>query len=209
MDAAMASELYFNEGVAYYNCAEKLLTSFDDIELFLQSLSPIDYLFRHAAELMLKALIVRGLDQQCIPNWNSYKLPPEKLPLGKMHSLAALTRAWCSLYSNSLFPVKDLPDYSCFFESIEAIDQIDFSSTFFRYPFSKQGVLNERTEQADLDEEFISSVPCSVGNIISHEGPEHFQCYHLNNSGLGLRSVVKFLIKAFRGKETSALSSQS
>ena len=209
MDAAMASKLYFNEGISYYNCAEKLFYAFDDMELLLQSLSPIDYLYRHAAELILKALIVRGLDLQCVSDWESYKFSPKNLLLSNMHSLGALTKAWCSLYSNSLFPVENIPGYSCFFESIETIDQVDFSSTFFRYPFSKQGVLNERTEQVELDEELLSSVPCSIGSIISHEGPEHFQCYHLNNSGLGLCSVVKFLIKAFTGEEPSHLSSQS
>ena len=209
MDAVIASELFFKEGISYYNCAEKLFDAFDDMELFLQSLSPIDYLYRHAAELMLKALIVKGLDQQCISDWESRKFSSQKLLLCNMHSLGALTKEWCLLYSNTLFPVENLPGYSYFLESIEAIDKVDFSSTFFRYPFSKQGVLNERTERFELDEELLSSVPCSIGNIISHEGPEHFRCYHLNNFDLGLCSVVKFLIKAFTGEEPSLLASQS
>jgi len=208
MDTPSASELYFCEGIAYYNCAEVLLTSFHDVDIYLQSMAPIDYLFRHAAELMLKALIIRGIDDQCIPQWESYKLPPENLVLSRMHSLKTLAEAWRSLYEHTLFPIETLSGYSSFVEKIEAIDQIDFSSTFFRYPLSKDGVINEQTDQVEIDEAFMASVPCSLGACLSQEGPDNFRCYHLKNSGLGLCSVVEFLIKAYTGEEILDLCPQ-
>ena len=204
MNASLASELFFHEGITYYNCAKVLLTSFDDAETFLQSLAPIDFLLRHAAELMLKALIIKGLDEHCISDWENHKLPPDNFAINRMHSLKALTQAWCLLFENSLLPVENLNGYTSFWNSIKEIDNIDFSSTYFRYPLSKGGKINERTEQVEIDNSLISSVPCSIGSYISHEGTDNFHCYHLQPSGFNFHGVVEFLINAYSGIEIGA-----
>lgn len=57
---------FYSEALSFFNCARIVQESPDRISDSQMLSSPIIYLFRHSAELLLKALIIRELFEQCI-----------------------------------------------------------------------------------------------------------------------------------------------
>ena len=98
--------------------------------------NPISYLLRHTIELQLKGLIVCELRKD-----NSFlKISEIKTPVGKMntvHSIKALWEYYQQLCQEHKLQM-DNSDRQLCMRVLSKIDKKDFSSTRYRYPFSKK-----------------------------------------------------------------------
>lgn len=98
--------------------------------------NPISYLLRHTIELQLKGLIVCELRKD-----NSFlKISEIKTPVGKMntvHSVKALWEYYQQLCQEHKHQMDDSDRQLCM-RVLSKIDKKDFSSTHYRYPFSKK-----------------------------------------------------------------------
>ena len=138
---------------------------------------PASFLYRHAVELYLKSGIIIFHRKFELP-WEKESADSEpKVPVGGKWRLMYTIHALSPLYERltTLFTAHasyldahtrtrwDLP--SEFPEWIAKIDATDSSSTFFRYPVTKQ--------HADRDGEKSPVKEDSVGNIFARMGPDH------------------------------------
>ena len=171
----MLDNYFYDEAQNYY-CSAIILSKTDEVvdekyDLF----GPIVYLLRHAIELMLKHLIVKELYEQNVTEWHECKLSPYNRRITSMHSLRVLYETYIEqIRKLGKVDVKDLDEVECF---IEEFDNIDFDSTFFRYPYDKNGVKNAKALTEDVSD-MMMHMPCSLGGFIYHEGVENFSCLH-------------------------------
>ena len=167
---------FFEEAMSFYKSAQIVQESnfrikYDETDLF----GPVVYLFRHAAELLFKALIIRELFKSGISDWQSVKIKSNKRRLSSIHSLFELYVAWrdfggeVSLTQNE---IELLEEY------VTEINRFDEDSTFFRYPMNKKGNRNRKAMTEELDEELLNSVPCCLGAFVYVKGSENFACLH-------------------------------
>lgn len=68
-------KVFFEEAMSFYKSAQivqewNYRIKYDETDLF----GPVVYLFRHAAELLFMALIIRNLFESGISDWQSVKL---------------------------------------------------------------------------------------------------------------------------------------
>lgn len=167
---------FFEEAMSFYKSAQIVQESnfrikYDETDLF----GPVVYLFRHAAELLFKALIIRELFKSGISDWQSVKIKSNKRRLSSIHSLFELYVAWrdfggeVSLTQNE---IELLEKY------VTEINRFDEDSTFFRYPMNKKGNRNRKAMTEELDEELLNSLPCCLGAFVYAKGSENFACLH-------------------------------
>lgn len=196
------NDSYFSEAISFYKCGIILQDSTERIEDSNGLFSPILYLFRHSAELILKALIIKSLSTHETENWNTIKLSPHNKKLSRMHSLKELYDTW----TEQLRALNQNIDCLVVEEAenvIEFVDTFDFSSTFFRYPFNTQGERNPKDLVENIDDDILSSLPCSLGAFVFHEGPEKFSCLHrehnLDQIEFEIVELIKNLINLYTG----------
>ena len=97
------------------------------------------FLYRHALELYIKAIILTGNDILILSNQNPL-VESKDLGSHRLYSLIpAIKQIFCFLGWTSDFEIpgmKDLNDFEKFLQNIEKIDPNSFS---FRYPTTKKG----------------------------------------------------------------------
>jgi len=200
------NDAHYNEAISFYQCGLILQDSTEKrIEDANGLFSPIVYLFRHSAELMLKALIIKNMNAFEIAIWSTIKLAPHNKRLSGMHSLKALYDTWIEQSR-----VQNQNAECLVFEeaenAIDFIDNFDSSSTFFRYPFNTQGERNRKELVENIDDDILSSLPCSLGALVFHEGPENFSCLHreqfLDQVEFDIVEIIQNLIYLYTGKQT-------
>ena len=171
------SDAFFAEGVSYYRSGQIIQNSDERIgdEDFL--FSPITYLFRHSVELLLKALILKIICNENPDTWFSIKFPPSNRKISSIHSVETLYEI-CK--SKKLFNSQESElDFEFDMEQIiSRLNSLDFSSTFFRYPYDKEGKRNKKRLTEEIDEDLLSSMPCCLGAFVYHKGIENFACLH-------------------------------
>lgn len=167
---------FFDEGMSFYKSGQIIQESDfrirdDEIDLF----GPIIYLFRHAAELFFKALIIRNLYQNGCTDWKSVKLKSNSRKLSSTHSIQELYLSWKELGGEvSLNPREiELLEYY-----IDKLDCHDKDSTFFRYPVDRDGKRNKRALTEELDADILNTLPCHLGALVYEKGIERFACLH-------------------------------
>ena len=192
--------LFYEEGLSYYKSGVILQNSPDRIQEEDLLFSPIVYLLRHALELLFKALIVKDVVTKNKGSWNTMKFPPENRRLNTIHSIKTLYETWklmCNNVTNN-----DEEGIDEIENIVEQLDSYDFSSTFFRYPYSKEGEVNRKRLTEEVDEDILTSVPCSLGAFIYHEGPEKFACLHreqmMDCLEEDLVNVIEYLIAYYK-----------
>lgn len=172
------NDKYYMDAIAFWRCGKIAQCSnkrFDD-ETFLSS--PIIYLFRHSAELLLKALIIRDAVKLYEGEINEVSFPPHNRTLISMHSLKALFETWDTLVSSILVTPIEEDVHTEVSNIIDRVNDCDPASTFFRYPYDRRGNENSRRFTTQVDEDLLLSVPCSIGAIMSHEDMQYFMCWH-------------------------------
>lgn len=175
MEELLPEENFYNEALNYYQSAIVLSKSDEVLDEEYDLFGPIIYLLRHAIELMFKSLIVKSLYEQNIGSWNEQKLSPHDRKLMSMHSLRALYETYMEQrYKLGKGESKELDEIGSI---VERFDDVDFSSTFFRYPYDKKGVKNSKSLTEDVAD-MLMKMPCCLGNFIYHEGVEKFSCLH-------------------------------
>ena len=185
---------FYNEGMAYYKSGIILQETdsriMDEDALF----SPIVFLFRHSIELILKSLILHSLFTLKEKDWISIKLPPRNRKLFSIHSIKDLYETWLALDkcvdASGISEVLD--DINLI---IEKLDNCDFSSTFFRYPYDKNGNRNCRSLTEEIDDQILNSISCHLGAIVNHYGSENFSCLHREQELDCIEYDLDFLIK--------------
>lgn len=105
--------------------------------------NPTIYLLRHTAELLLKGLIIKET-LHINPKFDFNELVIEdgskKVKLNLCHSLSCLWDNYQSLHTkNRLIPCYDKSQKSLINKTFRFIDNIDYNSTTFRYPYTKKG----------------------------------------------------------------------
>lgn len=171
----MLDNYFYDEAQNYYYSAIILSKNDEGIDEKYDLFGPIVYLLRHAIELMLKHLIVKALYEQNVTKWHECKLSPYNRRITSMHSLRALYETYIEqIRKLGKVDAKDLDEVECF---IEEFDNIDFDSTFFRYPYDKNGVKNAKALTEDVSD-MMMNMPCSLRGFIYHEGVENFSCLH-------------------------------
>lgn len=199
MNVFCEHQAFFDEAISFYRSAQVVKESDfrimdEETELF----SPIIYLFRHATELLFKALLIRHFTEVGVTDWQSVKLKSSGRKLSATHSLLELYIAWKDCDGEELVTAADaimLEDY------VEQINRYDKDSTFFRYPIDKEGNRNKRAMTEELDEELLMTLPCSLGAIVHAKGPENFSCLHreqlMEELEFVAESLVQLLIRVF------------
>lgn len=133
---------FFEEAMSFYKSAQIVQESnyrikYDETDLF----GPVVYLFRHAAELLFKALIIRNLFESGISDWQSVKLKLNKRRLSSTHSLFELYVAWKDFGGEVGLTQNEIELLE---EYVTEINRFDEDSTFFRYPINKKGNRNRK-----------------------------------------------------------------
>ncbi|WP_095113786.1 hypothetical protein [Pseudomonas sp. Irchel 3H7] len=118
----------------------------------LNSHLPISFLYRHAIELYLKSGIILLHRKFAVPYGDtpsdgepSVMVGQKREPLHRVHSLAPLYTEFCALLADLAESLSQVPETKPEYwvmtteldEWIEAIEATDKSSTFFRYPVTK------------------------------------------------------------------------
>lgn len=172
------SEKFFEEAMSFWKSGRIIQHSpkrFKD-EQFLSA--PIVYLYRHAVELLLKALIIRDGNALYAEEITTVLLPPHNKPISSLHSLLSLYEDWNQITASLLIAPADKKDRRELSRIIRRIEECDKSSTFFRYPYDRHGTENRKEFVEEVSRKDISSLPCCIGAIVSHEGPENFRAWH-------------------------------
>lgn len=102
--------------------------------------NPVSFLLRHTIELQLKGLIVSELRKDCNSlKISEIKIPSEKkdLKMDSVHSLKTLWNYFQGLHKSHRILVDEEVFRKCE-KALSKIDKKDFSSTRYRYPFTKQ-----------------------------------------------------------------------
>lgn len=199
MDEFYEHRAFFEEAMSFYKSAQIVQESdfrvmYDETDLF----GPIIYLFRHAAELLFKALIIRKLSETGVSDWQSVKLEANNRKLSSTHSLHELYIAWRGLgvEKGLMQDEVDLIE-----EYVANISRFDEDSTFFRYPIDKKGNRNRKAMTEELDEELLNSLPCHLGAFVYAKGPENFSCLHreqfMENLEFDLEELMSLLIQIY------------
>lgn len=167
---------------------------YDETDLF----GPVVYLFRHAAELLFKALIIRNLFESGISDWQSVKLKLNKRRLSSTHSLFELYVAWKDFGGEVGLTQNEIELLE---EYVTEINRFDEDSTFFRYPINKKGNRNRRAMTEELDEELLNSLPCHLGAFVYAKGPKNFACLHreqfMESLEFDMDGLMTLLIKIY------------
>lgn len=202
---ATINDKYYNESLSFWHCGKIVQCSdmrSEDEQLLS---SPIIYLFRHSAELLLKALIIRDAKNIYADDINVVKLPPHNRVLSAMHSLKALYETWTEVLSFKLVNPIDVDQNKKIFTIIERVDNCDSTSTFFRYPFDKKGNENSKTFVSSVNDRDVIHLPCSIGTIMHSEDVENFSCWHGNDEIAWLENDLDILVSMlnlfYAGKE--------
>ena len=199
MDEFLDHNAFYEEAMSFYKSAQIVQDSeyrinYDETDLF----GPIVYLYRHAAELLFKALIIKKLFETGCPDWQSTRLKSNKRKLSSTHSLYELYIAWKDFGGDSAFSQEEKGMIE---ERVDDINQFDKDSTFFRYPINKKGNRNKKAMTEELDEELLNSLPCHLGAFVYAKGPEKFSCLHreqfMDNLEFDLVDLIKMLIRDF------------
>ncbi len=139
---------------AYYDLAYDYHVS--AVTLWLQIMNspylfnPVSYLLRHTIELQLKGLIITELMKNNKSlKIKDIKLPNSNRPLSSAHSLLALWEYYDQLLSPNHFAINDSSKI-LINSSIKKLNDRDFSSTKYRYPFDKDDKANN-IEPVDID----------------------------------------------------------
>lgn len=137
----------------------------------LNSHLPISFLYRHAVELYLKSGIIRLHRKYSIPYGNT---PPDgepsiiigqkRKPLYNIHNISPLYAEMRALLSNLAGQLSEipgtLPEYWVFPPELDqwiaAIEETDSSSTFFRYPVTKDA--ERDSQKSTMQREEVASV---------------------------------------------------
>ena len=190
---------FFEEAMSFYKSAQIVQESdfrvmYDETGLF----GPVVYLFRHTAELLFKALIIRKLSEAGVSDWRSVKLEATNRKLSSTHSLHELYIAWRNLGGEkSLTQV----EAALMEEYVANINRFDEDSTFFRYPIDNKGNRNRKARTEKLDEELLNSLPCHLGAFVYAKGPENFSCLHreqfMENLEFDLEELMSLLIQIY------------
>ena len=194
---------FFEEAMSFYKSAQIVQESdyrinYDETDLF----GPVVYLFRHVAELLFKALIIRHLFETGTSDWQSVKLKSNGRRLSSTHSLYELYIAWRD-YDGEVGLTKG--EKELVEEYVTSIDRFDEDSTFFRYPIDKKGNRNKKAMTEEPDEELLNSLPCCLGAFVYAKGPENFACLHreqfMEDLEFDLDDLIKLLIRFFNNKK--------
>jgi len=120
-----------------------------------------------------------------------------------MHSLKELYDTWTENFREQNIDI-DCKDVRGIENVIEFVDEFDFSSTFLRYPFNKHGERNRKGLVEKIDDEILFSLPCSLGALVFHEGPEKFSCIHreqhLDYIEFEIKKLIQSLIHLYTGR---------
>lgn len=190
---------FFDEAISFYKSAQIIQDSdfrirYDETDVF----GPIVYLFRHAAELLFKSLIIKKLFETGVSDWQSVKLKSNKRRLSSTHSLYELYVAWMD-FGGDVGLTQEEKDMIK--EYVNNINRFDKDSTFFRYPINKKGNRNKKALTEELDEELLNSLPCHLGALVYAKGPENFSCLHreqfMENLEFDLDNLIKMLVEIF------------
>lgn len=167
---------------------------YDETDLF----GPVVYLFRHAAELLFKALIIRKLLETGVSDWQLVRLKSNKRKLSSTHSLCELYIAWRE-FDGEAGLTQDEADL--LEECVSNINRFDEDSTFFRYSIDKNGNRNRKVMTEKLDAELLSSLPCHLGALVYAKGPENFACLHreqfMEDLEFDLNDLIRLLVRIF------------
>lgn len=120
--------------------------------------NPVSFLLRHTIELQLKGLIVSELRKDCNSlKISEIKIPSEKkdLKMDSVHSLKTLWNYFQGLYKSHRILVDEEEFRKCE-KALSKINKKDFSSTRYRYPFTKQDV---SINLEPIDIRFCDSAP--------------------------------------------------
>lgn len=195
MSALCEYKAFFEEGIVFYKSAQALQLSNvrHEIDLF----SPIIFLFRHSAELLFKAIIIKEMLKWGCTDWKNKKLTSNNRRLLSTHSIFELYKTWRELAETN----KELTDKDLLEEYVNSIERYDDDSTFFRYPIDKSGNRNRKAMTEDMDEEMLNSLPCSLGAIVYAKGINSFSCLHreqfMENLVLDMEHLLEMLIKIY------------
>ena len=194
---------YYQDAMAFWE-GGKIIQHSDARLNDSQSLSvPIIYLFRHASELLIKGLIIRDADCLYEMEINEVMFSPHNRQLSQMHSLKALFETWIEIRSILLVPKLSNDVHKKITRIIQRIEDCDPFSTFFRYPFTKNGEENSRLFVTPVNDEMLSEIPCCIRAIIGHEGVENFRCWAGDEKvswlEFDLDSLIRILVSLYTG----------
>lgn len=171
------SMTFFEDSISYYNAAI-ILSSCEqrnvDDQLFL---TPILYLYRHSAELVIKAIILSYLErfstENSIKDFFLYSEDGEKTKLQLMncHSLNSLYS--CLKYfdkNERIVSVFDDNELDFIDRVIKEIELIDKNSDYFRYPIGKNKEQHKRKFLAVSETDIMPDLSKVYQNFI-YEGP--------------------------------------
>lgn len=202
---ATINDKYYDESLSFWTCGKIVQLSdlrYEDEQLLS---SPIIYLFRHSAELLIKALIIRDAINLYGYDISEVKFPPHNRLLTSMHSLKALYDTWQEVLSCMMVNPIDGELNKKIQTIIQRVDDCDPFSTFFRYPYDKEGQENTKNFTKPAEENDLFHLPCSIGAIIHHEGIEKFSCWQGDDKISWLEIDLDILISKlnllYKGKE--------
>ena len=190
---------FFDEGISFYKSAQIVQGADsrvcdDEIDLF----SPIVFLLRHAAELLLKSLIIKVLFKSGISEWQSFKLSSSNRKLSSTHSLSELYSAWRELDEAAGLAQDEIEILEEYVYNINCYDE---DSTFFRYPIDKKGSRNRKAMTETVDKEVLDSLPCHLGALVCAKGSENFYCLHrgqfMDPLEFDMVELIRLLIRIF------------
>lgn len=190
---------FFDEGMSFYRSAQIVQESDcrirdDEIDLF----GPVVYLFRHAAELLFKALIIKGLFNSGVSDWQSVRINSNRRRLSSTHSLYELYIAWKDLGGGVDLSQNEIELLEVL---VSDINRFDEDSTFFRYPINKSGDCNRKAMTEELDKELLNSLPCHLGAFVYAKGTENFTCLHreqfMESLEFDMDDLIRLLIRIF------------
>lgn len=203
----MICDKYYKEALSFWRCGKVVQSSGARLEDEQLLSSPIIFLFRHSAELLIKALIIRDASKLYVDDIKDIKLPPHNNKLSSMHSLKELYDTWTAILASMIVnPIdSDLNKKIC--EIIEQEEKYDSSSTFFRYPYDKKGNENRKNVITRVNKRDLMTVPCSIGAVMAHEGVENFGRWRGDNKiaqiEINLDKLIVIFICFFAGLELS------
>lgn len=204
IDSFCEYDAFFDEAMSFYKCGQIVQESDsriqnDEIDLF----GPVVYLYRHAAELLFKALIIKMLFESGQEKWQTIKLKSNNRKLTSTHSIYELYIAWKELGGEKGLNQETLELLEYYIENINKYDE---DSTFFRYPIDKEGNRNRKAMTEKLDEELLNSLPCHLGAFVYAKGAENFACLHreqfMEDLEYDMVDLVKLLINTYHNDKS-------
>ncbi len=201
MEDYCGHKAFFEEGLSFYQSAKIVQQSdyrivHEDIDLF----GPVVFLFRHAAELLFKAIIIRKLSQSGIADWQSYKSASSNRKITSTHSISELFDVWKELGGGTTGLPQDKQELFEWY--ISDINRFDEDSTFFRYPLDKHGNRNRKAMTDKIDVEMFYRLPCSLKALVLTEGADSLSCLHreqfMESLEYDLDDMISVLIELYQ-----------